>query len=154
MYMFHMAKGDDICMVYDGSKSGLNATIYAPWFALPTAESMTRWVTVWLWLADNSYGECFLNFPFHHDLCKHWVGSTWNLNDFLLKSIISIYNFDIVDSIFILSIFPRLYNCFLSTLRFFISIRTVCLFNTTTLKFVTRVLVRLQIQTQGIHRVK
>ena len=41
MYMFHVAKGDDIFMVYDDSKSGLNAVIYAPWFALPTAELMT-----------------------------------------------------------------------------------------------------------------
>ena len=46
MYMFHMGKGDDVRMVYDGSKSGLNAAIHAPWFALPTAESMTRWVMV------------------------------------------------------------------------------------------------------------
>ena len=30
MYMFHVAKGDNILMVYDGSKSGLNAAIYAP----------------------------------------------------------------------------------------------------------------------------
>ena len=41
MYMFHVAKGDDIRMVYDGSKSGLNAAIYALWFALPTSKSMT-----------------------------------------------------------------------------------------------------------------
>ena len=41
MYMFHVAKGDNICMVYDRSKLGLNAAIYAQWFALPTAESMT-----------------------------------------------------------------------------------------------------------------
>ena len=30
IYMFHIAKGDDIHMVYDGSKSGLNAAIYTP----------------------------------------------------------------------------------------------------------------------------
>ena len=41
MYIFHVAKGDNICMVYDDSKSVLNAAIYAPWFTLPTAESMT-----------------------------------------------------------------------------------------------------------------
>ena len=42
MYIFHVAKGDDIRMVYNGSKLGLNAAIYAPWFALPTTKSMTR----------------------------------------------------------------------------------------------------------------
>ena len=30
IYMFHIAKGDDICTVYDGSKLGLNTTIYTP----------------------------------------------------------------------------------------------------------------------------
>ena len=30
IYMFHVAKGDDIHMVYDRSKLGLNAAIYAP----------------------------------------------------------------------------------------------------------------------------
>ena len=30
MYMVHVAKGDDIHMVYDRSKLGLNAAIYAP----------------------------------------------------------------------------------------------------------------------------
>ena len=63
MRMFHVAKEDNICMVYDGSKLGLNAAIYAPWLALPTAESMTQCMTIGLWLADNDYKECFLNFP-------------------------------------------------------------------------------------------
>ena len=71
MYMFHVAKGDDIRMVYDGSKSGLNAAIYAPWFALPRSELLTRWVTAGSWLADNDYRECFLNFPLHPDLQKY-----------------------------------------------------------------------------------
>ena len=41
MYMFDVAKGDDIRMVYDGSKSGLNNCLWAPWFALPTIDTMT-----------------------------------------------------------------------------------------------------------------
>ena len=41
MFMFHVPKGqDDIRMVYDGSKSGLNKTLWAPWFALPTVDTM------------------------------------------------------------------------------------------------------------------
>ena len=71
MYMFHVAKGDNIRMVYDRSKSGLNAAIYTPWFALPIAKSMTRWVTAGSWLADNNHGECFLNFPLHPNLQKY-----------------------------------------------------------------------------------
>ena len=43
MYMFDVVKGEDIRMVYDGSKSGLNDALWAPWFALPTINTMTRW---------------------------------------------------------------------------------------------------------------
>ena len=69
MHFFHVPKGEeDIRMVYDASKSGLNSSIWAPWFALPTAESMVRWVIAGLWLADNDLGDCFLNFPLHPDL--------------------------------------------------------------------------------------
>ena len=43
MFMFHVPKGEsDVRIVYDGSRSGLNETIYAPWFALPTVNSMAR----------------------------------------------------------------------------------------------------------------
>ena len=56
MYMVHAAERDDVHMVYNRSKSDLNAAIYAPLFPFPTAKSMTRWVTVGSWLADNNYG--------------------------------------------------------------------------------------------------
>ena len=69
MHFFHVPKGEeDIRMVYDGTKSGLNDSIWSPWFALPTAESMVRWVVAGLWLANNNLGDCFLNFPLHPDL--------------------------------------------------------------------------------------
>ena len=71
MFMFHVPKGDsDIRMVYDGTKSGLNASLFAPWFSLPTVDSMVRWVIAGSWLADNDYGDQFLNFPLHPDLQK------------------------------------------------------------------------------------
>ena len=41
MHTFYVTKITDIQMVYDRSKLGLNAAICAPWFALPTAKSMT-----------------------------------------------------------------------------------------------------------------
>ena len=59
MYMFDVVKGDDICMVYDGSKSDLNDALWTPWFALPTIDTMTRWTLAGTWLADNDYGKCF-----------------------------------------------------------------------------------------------
>jgi hypothetical protein len=72
MHFFSVAKGDvDIHMVYDGSKSGLNAAIWAPWFALPTVTEMARTVLPWYWCANNDYGKMFLNFPLHEDLHKY-----------------------------------------------------------------------------------
>ena len=41
MYMFDVVKGEDIRMVYDGSKSGLNDCLWAPWFALLKIDTMT-----------------------------------------------------------------------------------------------------------------
>ena len=66
--MFDVVKSDDIRMVYDGSKSGLNNALRAPWFVLPTIDTMTQWTVAGTWLADNNYGEMFLNFPMHPDL--------------------------------------------------------------------------------------
>ena len=71
MYMFHVPKGEtDIRMVYDGTKSGLNESLFAPWFALPRVDTMARWVVAGSWLADNDYGDMFLNFPLHPNLQK------------------------------------------------------------------------------------
>ena len=66
---FSVPKGDsDIRMVYDGTKSGLNDVLYAPWFLLPTVDTMLRTVDVGYWGADNDYGEMFLNFWLHPTL--------------------------------------------------------------------------------------
>jgi hypothetical protein len=63
MHFFLVSKGDvDICMVYDGSKSGLNAAIWAPWFCT---------VLPGYWCADNDYSEMFLDFPLHEGLQKY-----------------------------------------------------------------------------------
>lgn len=59
---FGVPKGDsDIRMVYDGTRSGLNAALWAPWFPLPTASSHLRIVDASSWMADNDAGEFFLN---------------------------------------------------------------------------------------------
>ncbi|KAL7575469.1 hypothetical protein ACA910_007367 [Epithemia clementina (nom. ined.)] len=58
-------------MVYDGTKSGLNAALFAPWFALPTVDSMLRSEGPTTWSADNDFGEMFLNFWLHPELRKY-----------------------------------------------------------------------------------
>ena len=66
MFMFDVPKGDsDVQMVYDGSKSGFNYATWAPWFALPTVEAMSRTVLPAGWCGDRDFGEMFLNFPLH-----------------------------------------------------------------------------------------
>jgi hypothetical protein len=72
MYMFDVPKGEsDIRMVYDGSKSGFNDSIWAPWFALPTVETMTRTVVPDGWCGDRDFGEMFLNFILHPEARKY-----------------------------------------------------------------------------------
>ena len=64
--MFDVPKGNsDIQMVYDGSRSGFNESIWAPWFGLPTVETMTRTVLPRGWCGDRDFGEMFLNFMLH-----------------------------------------------------------------------------------------
>eukprot|EP00536_Pseudo-nitzschia_multiseries_P001613 jgi/Psemu1/3728/gm1.3728_g len=55
MFMFHIPKR-------------LNAALHSPWFALPTVNTMIRSTLAGSWLADNNYGEQFLDFPLHPDL--------------------------------------------------------------------------------------
>jgi hypothetical protein len=68
MNTFSVPKGDDLRMVFDASKSGLNRALWAPWFALPKVEAMTRTVGTKFWCADNDYGEMFYNWWLHDDL--------------------------------------------------------------------------------------
>ncbi len=66
---FPVPKGpDDIRMVYDGTKCGLNHVVWAPWFALPTIEEHLRAVTVGTYMADLDVSEQFLNFILSEDL--------------------------------------------------------------------------------------
>jgi hypothetical protein len=66
---FEVPKGlTDIRMVYDGTKSGLNEMLWAPWFPLPTVDSLLRSVEPGTWTADNDVGEMFLNFILHESV--------------------------------------------------------------------------------------
>ena len=66
---FSVLKGeDDIRMVYDGTKSGLNAALFAPWFGLGNVNAMLRSMEGKTRSADNDFGEMFLNFWVHPEL--------------------------------------------------------------------------------------
>ena len=69
MSYFDVPKGaDDIRMVYDGSASGLNENLWAPWFSLPTIDNLVRALEPGYSMADNDVGEMFHNFVLHKDL--------------------------------------------------------------------------------------
>lgn len=61
---------NNIRMVYDGTKSGLNGSMWAPWFALPTVERHLRFVGPVSFLGDMDIGDMFHNFMLHKDVCK------------------------------------------------------------------------------------
>jgi hypothetical protein len=72
MHYFSVPKGeDDIRMVYDGSKCGLNAACFAPWFAVPTSSSLERTVMPHTVQGDNDFGDMFLNFKLHSEMQKY-----------------------------------------------------------------------------------
>lgn len=60
---FAVPKGlQDIRMVYDGTKSRLNAAVWAPNFFLPSIDSLTMFCDGKTWFADIDLGEMFLNY--------------------------------------------------------------------------------------------
>lgn len=66
---FTVPIGDqDIRVVYNGTKSGLNACLWTPWFRLPTIEQHLRAVDAGTYLSDLDVAEQFHNFVMHHDI--------------------------------------------------------------------------------------
>lgn len=53
---------DEIRMVYDATKSGLNDAVWAPWFTMPTVDCHLRAVEAGTFMVDCDMGEMFLNF--------------------------------------------------------------------------------------------
>ena len=47
---------DEIRMVYDATKSGLNDAVWDPWFATTTVESHLRYVEADTFVCDHSVG--------------------------------------------------------------------------------------------------
>ena len=69
---FSVPKGDDdIRVVYDGTKSGLNAALWAPWFPLPTIEGHLRAVEAGYYMGDLDIGEMFLNFILDEEIQQY-----------------------------------------------------------------------------------
>ncbi len=61
---FVVPKGpEDIRIVYDTTKSGLNSALWVPSFSLPTVENLTNLLGPSLWMGDLDMGEMFLKFP-------------------------------------------------------------------------------------------
>ncbi len=61
---FAVPKGmEDIRLVYDASRSGLNKALWAPSFPLPSVDTLTDMLEPSSWMADLDMGEQFLNFP-------------------------------------------------------------------------------------------
>ena len=69
---FAVPKGDsDIRMVYDGTKSGLNGMLWAPWLPLPTIDAHLRAMLPGYFMSDIDIGEMFLNFMLHESVQKY-----------------------------------------------------------------------------------
>ena len=72
MHYFSVPKGDDdIRIVYDGSKCKLNSATFAPWFAVPTSNTLERTVTPHTIQGDNDFGDMFLNFQLHEEMQRY-----------------------------------------------------------------------------------
>ncbi len=66
---FCVPKGEtDIRMVYDATRSGLNQSLWAPNFGMPTVDTLVRGVMEYTWMGDLDIGEMFLNFCLHPEL--------------------------------------------------------------------------------------
>ena len=71
---FAVPKGDDdIRIVYDGTKCGLNQCVWAPNFYLPSVDSLLMSVSASTWFSDMDLGEMFLNFYIDEKL-RPYVG--------------------------------------------------------------------------------
>jgi hypothetical protein len=72
--LLSVPKGDTyIWMVYNGTSSGMNAHLWAPWLALPTIYALARALEVGTFMGDSDIGEMFLNFMLEEN-CACFAG--------------------------------------------------------------------------------
>ena len=62
MHYFSVPKGEDIIMVYNGTSRGINSSLWAPNFDLPTVKSTLHAVERGTFMAYRDIGDMFLNF--------------------------------------------------------------------------------------------
>jgi hypothetical protein len=71
---YGVPKGEqNIRMVYDATKSQLNASLWAPNFSLPTVDTLVKGMDDQSWLGDIDIGEMFLN-PMLHPTLQPYAG--------------------------------------------------------------------------------
>jgi hypothetical protein len=68
---FDVEKDDDIRLVYNGTSCGLNWSLWAPNFWLPTVKSAIHVLGFGYFSVDINLGEMFLNFPLPAILQEH-----------------------------------------------------------------------------------
>lgn len=69
---FAVPKGeDDMRIVYDGTKSGLNGQLWAPWLPLPTIDTHLHCIQPGYFMGDIDFSEQFLNFVLHEKVRKY-----------------------------------------------------------------------------------
>lgn len=73
-FLVPKAKGTDICMVYNGTSSGLNSVLWALHFFLPTMSAQLRALKEGTYMGDMDIREMFLNFMLHEFLRAVWGG--------------------------------------------------------------------------------
>ena len=58
-------------MVYDFTKSGLNAVVFAPWFFMPTVDTLIRLTVAGSYMTNCDVGVMFLNFMLEPSIRSH-----------------------------------------------------------------------------------
>lgn len=72
LHYFSVPKGDsDIRVVYDGTFSGLNDTLWSQNFFLPTARHAGELLNYGSWMSDMDFGEFFHNFHMDEKVRKN-----------------------------------------------------------------------------------
>jgi hypothetical protein len=89
-WFFAVPKGDtDFRMVYNGTSSGMNAHLWAPWFTLPMICALLRTLDLDTFMVDSDIGEIFLNFMLEESCARlavvyltHYVEKGEDAQDF------------------------------------------------------------------------
>ena len=72
LHYFAVPKGDsDVRVVFDSTSCGLNDTLWAPNFFLPTSRNAAELLTFDSWMADSDFAEFFHNFFSDEKIRKH-----------------------------------------------------------------------------------